>query len=376
MVCRSCGKIINTDSLIVYSDMPGRAQYFFSKDELENDKGVDLKIYECEHCGLLQLDCKPVFYYRDVIRAAGVSEEMRLFRIDYFKQFIKDHGLSGKKILEIGCGNGEFMGFMKEAGGNVFGLEHSREAVEHCLMKGLNAFCGYPEGADYKIENSPYDAFYIMNFLEHIPDPGDFLSAIKNNLSDEAVGLIEVPNSNMIIKNSMFSEFMLDHISYFTEGTLRRLLEVNGFDVIKCEPVWHDYCLAAIVKVRKRTDFGSFRKKRDDLTKELNDLIDKYKKEEKKVAVWGAGHQALAVIAMAGIAERLEFVIDSADFKQNKYTPGTHCLVVSPDRLKTDPVSLTIVMAASYSDEVSRIIKKDHPGTDVAILRENKLEYQ
>ena len=90
-----------------------------------------------------------------------------------------------------------------------------------------------------------------MNFLEHAPAPNTFLKQLHLNLNEEAIGLVEVPNVDMILEKNLFSEFMTDHLLYFTEETLSQLLSQNGFHVLSCRPVWHDYCLAAVVQKRK-----------------------------------------------------------------------------------------------------------------------------
>ena len=68
-------------------------------------------------------------------------------------------------------------------------------------------------------------------------------------------------------------------------------------------------------------------------------------------------------------------VVDSAAFKQGKYTPVTHIPIVSPSALVLDPVDAIIVMAASYSDEIARNIRqKFDANIKVAILRDFGLE--
>ena len=396
--CRCCGAEIKSSPLLQYKNMPGKAQHFPDKTTLSEDRGVDLDIYECESCGLIQLTGEPVSYYRDVIRAAGVSDEMRKFRIGQFADFIEKNNLSDKKIIEIGCGNGEFMQFMKAAGGNVCGLENSEEAVKHCNEIGLDVMQGFPEGDDFSIPGAQFDAFYIMNFLEHIPDPRDFLYAIGRNLqedaeniivamvsvcdtvkevidnSDGSYGLIEVPNMDMIIESMLFSEFMLDHLSYFTKETLAQLLSMCGFEVISCESVWHDYCLSAVVRKRRRKSLDAFLIRQDKLVKEIREYIDGFNNEGKRVAIWGAGHEALAIMALSDLGGKIQYVIDSADFKQNKYTPGSHIPVFAPGRLIEEPVDAIIVMAGSYSDEVKKIIKRDYNTIKIAVSRENGLE--
>ena len=93
------------------------------------------------------------------------------------------------------------------------------------------------------------------------------------------------------------------------------------------------------------------------------------------MAIWGAGHQALAVIAMAGIAPRIKYVIDSAPFKQGKYTPATYLPIVSPNLLLTEPPKSVVIMAAGYSDEIANIILDKYSMIEsISILREDRLE--
>lgn len=93
------------------------------------------------------------------------------------------------------------------------------------------------------------------------------------------------------------------------------------------------------------------------------------------MAIWGAGHQALAIISLMNLADKIKYVVDSASFKQSKYTPATHIPIVSPEALDPDPVDAVIVMAASYSDEVAKIIRqKFDRNINVSILRDFGLE--
>lgn len=372
--CKCCGNPILSRPILTYQNMPGVAQNFPDQSTLDMDKGIQLNVYQCENCGLLQLVDEPVPYYKDVIRAADVSDEMKSFRKEYFADFVKEYGLEGKKVIEIGTGKGEYLALMAQSGVQAYGLEHNRESVECCKEKGLAVSKGYIDGLDYQIKDAPFDGFFILNFLEHVPEPDVFLQGLSRNLRDEAVGLIEVPNTDMILNKNLFSEFMLDHLMYFTRKSLAQLLEQNGFEVLDCKVVWHEYCIAAVVRKRKKMDLTFFYRSQEKITKEIHRFVDDCNSREKKVAVWGAGHQALAVLALADIKEKIAFVVDSAEFKQNKYTPSTHLKIVAPEELDKGTVGAVLVMAASYSDEVAGIIMKKYPDLEIGILRDDGIE--
>jgi 2-polyprenyl-3-methyl-5-hydroxy-6-metoxy-1,4-benzoquinol methylase len=371
--CRICKGPFLFPALLEYPSSPRSAQGFLDNLE-ELDDVVDLKIYQCQQCGLVQHNLKPVDYYKDVIRAIAYSEEMGRFREKQLAEWIQKFNLKDKKILEVGSGQGEYLELLLKAGGaKVYGIENSKESVKIAKKKGLNIQQGYLS-KDY--ENScakNFDAFATFNFMEHWPDISSSLHSLQNCLNESAVGLVEVPNFDFMLKNGMYSEFTTDHIFYFTEKTLRTVLETHGFYVIEINSIWHDYILSAQVKKRTALNISSFTIKQNKIVSELRVFINKFKKNE--VIIWGAGHQALAVISIANINSKVSHVVDSAKFKQNKYTPGTHLLIKDPQSIHQDLPKAIIIMAAAYSDEVAKNISSQYPEVkNIAILRENGLE--
>ncbi len=371
--CRVCGHKFFEAPLLRYRNMPRAAQFLPDKDALLGDKGVDLEVYQCSGCGLVQLNSDPVPYYKEVIRAAGFSEEMKNFRKKQFAGFVQKYSLKKKKVIEIGCGRGEYLSIMQQFDVEAYGLEYSQASVAHCLKNGLKVSKGFLKSSTARLKYGPFDAFFILNFLEHLPDPNSILGGIYNNLTNEAIGLIEVPNFDMILRNRLFSEFMSDHLFYFTKETLNRTLEWNGFEIIDCKQVWHEYIIYLVVKKREKLDFSNFYKHEAQLKNEIKRYIRRFK--DKKVAIWGAGHQALAIISLMNLSGKIRYVVDSATFKQSKFTLATHIPIVSPETLSKDRVDAVIVMAASYSDEIARIIRqKFDRNIDIAILRDSGLE--
>jgi 2-polyprenyl-3-methyl-5-hydroxy-6-metoxy-1,4-benzoquinol methylase len=353
--------------------MPKAAQYLPNKDDLTKEKGVNLTVYQCSGCGLVQLISEPVPYYQEVIRASGFSEAMKNFRIMQFRELVQKYSLQNKKIIEIGCGRGEYLSLLNLSGANAYGLEDSEESVNYCVANGLKVSKGFVKNSDDKLKDEPFDAFCILSFLEHLPDPNETLKGIYNNLADNAVGLIEVPNFDMILKNKLFSEFIGDHLFYFTKETLKITLALNGFEILEINDIWHNYIISAVIKKRQKLNLEDFYNYGERITKEISGFVACF--ETNKVAVWGAGHQALAIIAMSDLKGKIKYVVDSAIFKQGKYTPATHIPIVSPDLLISNPVEAIIVIAGSYSDEVVRIIQSKYDkNLRVSILRDFGLE--
>jgi len=372
--CRVCSGEFFEEPLLIYKDMPAISQFLPKKDDFAEDKCVDLTVCQCSKCSLVQLDNDPVYYFRDVIRSGAVSEEVRRFRMIQFQNFVDEYQLKGKKILEIGCGRGEYLGLMDKTGAVAYGLEHRKESVEECREKGLSVVQGFLDNPVQKIENGPFDAFYICNFLEHFDEPSIALQAIAYNLKDNGIGIVEVPNSDLLLQDKCFYKFTLEHLLNFTQETLKLALRLNGFEVLSCKPIRHGSPLSAVVRKIKQLDFSDFDDNQNQLHKIINAFIEQFGTE--KIAIWGAGHYTFGLLSALNIGDKIKYIVDSAPFKQGRYSPKTHVPIVAPEMLKTAPVKGVIVLAAGYSDEVAKILLKNFdPKIKVAVVRNNKLEH-
>ncbi len=371
--CRVCHQPLFDEPLLQYDNMPKSAQFLPDIESLSEDKGVDIAVCQCSGCGLIQLNNEPVHYYKEVIRAAGLSNEMNKYRKQQFSEWIEQCNLENKKLIEIGCGAGEYLKLMQENNVDAYGVEYGMESIEFCRQAKLKVNQDYIETAKHNLVDGPFDAFYMLNFLEHIPQPNEVLQGIHNNLSDGAIGLVEVPNFDMILRKNLFSEFISDHLFYFTKATLTSTLNRNGFDVLECNETWHDYSLSAVVKKRGKTDLSAFYEVQVKLANEIGNFISQF--SDNSVAIWGAGHQALAIMSLTSLEGKIKYVVDSAPFKQNRYTPATHIPIVSPNTLDLEPIEAILIIAGSYSMEVSQIMKKNYSrNIKTAILTEDGLE--
>jgi SAM-dependent methyltransferase len=371
--CKLCGANLRGEPIFSLHNVPKAAQHLPTKDKLESDAGIDLSIYQCTACSLVQLMRPPVPYFKEVITSAFVSTKMRLFRLHQLADFVNRFGLTDKKVIEIGCGEGFYLDLLTELGVSALGLEASSKARTRGNGKGRNILSGYVEKGSY-IDGQPFDGFIMINFLEHAPYPRDLLNGIYNNLASGAVGLVEVPSFEHVVKTRRFYDFVPDHMSYFSEKSFQLALEISGFEVLDCRMVWDDYDIAAYVRKREKINLDGWNIDNNQLVNELSIVVQEYGRANKKVAVWGASHQALTLLALSKL-DQIKYIIDSAPFKQGHYSPVMCTPIVSPDRLKDDKVDAIIVMAAGYSDEVIKTLKTEMAFDGaIAVLKGNRVE--
>ena len=372
--CRLCHGPLFAEPLIELQRMPKAAQYYPLQEEFQGDCGITLRVDRCVHCGLVQLAGDPVPYYKEVITAASLSPKAREARLRQMQTFATAHELQGKTILELGSGDGSMLDVMEEAGMIATGLEASVTSVQTGQGRDRKMICGYLCDLDL-LPDAPYEAFISLNFLEHVPQPDLMIQQIYRNTTANAFGFVTVPNLEYLLASRCFYEFVADHVCYFTMQTLRFAFEKNGFEVLECHTIHNDNDILAILRKRPLLTLADQYHDVEELIRELRQIVSRYRARHSKVAVWGAGHRTLALLALANLME-IECVIDSAPFKQGRFTPVLHKTIMPPDYIRTADLGLVIVMVPGlYPEEVLNTIKNMGLLLDVAALRGNRIEF-
>ncbi|WP_242849867.1 class I SAM-dependent methyltransferase [Clostridium botulinum] len=141
-------------------------------------------------------------------------------------------------FLDIGCGTGEILNYMKEKGYGVTGIEPSKIASENAKIKGLEVYnCDLHE---FTLINKKFNIINMTNVLEHIPNPEETIGICKKLLKSNGIIRIKVPNDFNelqleIVKNLNKNEWWVakpDHINYFDFQSLEALLGSMGFKII------------------------------------------------------------------------------------------------------------------------------------------------
>jgi hypothetical protein len=173
----------------------------------------------------------------------------------------------------------------------------------------------------------------------------------------------------MIKKKKLYTEIILDHLYYFEKKTLINALQINGLEVIKIQTIFDDYILSVTVKNKDKKINKKVLKNNFNI-QSVNRNLEKSKKKieiffkifrNKSFIIWGAGHQALTFISYFKIKKYIKYIIDSANFKQNKFAPGSNLKIKSPQVLnKEKKIKNILVLAGGYNTEIINILKKNY----------------
>ncbi|OHA78499.1 MAG: hypothetical protein A2V96_02645 [Candidatus Yonathbacteria bacterium RBG_16_43_6] len=162
---------------------------------------------------------------------------------------ILGNDIKGKKILDIGCGNGTMGKALKEKGAIVFGTDISRNAVEKAAHVLDKAFVLDVDGGDLSVIDSDYDAIIVSEVIEHLFESKKFLLNVKSRMKKDSVLILTTPNFLMWTNRikMFFGKFeytetgFLDegHIHFFTYDSLKKLLSLTGFKIEKENHIIH-----------------------------------------------------------------------------------------------------------------------------------------
>jgi SAM-dependent methyltransferase len=244
-------------------------------------------------------------------------------------------------MLEIGSGRGDFLEVMNSVGFNAYGLEFSAKNFNFSKKKKLNVFKGYLTD-NIKILKNKYELVVCNNFLEHQPNIKKFVDKFHDLLADNGYLYISVPNFDYLKEKACFYEFVADHLVYFNKLSLENIFSISGFEILEIGYKNNINDIYLIAKKRKSIDIQPELTINNKIVKSLNSFLVMNK--NKSISVWGAGHRAMALLSLAQ-ANTLEYVIDSADFKQNKFMPIIHTKIVSPELKLVPEGSVKVTVA-------------------------------
>lgn len=187
------------------------------------------------------------------------------------------------------------------------------------------------------------------------------LQNTKLYLKPDGIGLIEVPSFTTFINKNRYYDIFRDHLGYYTEYTLQYLLTQNNFQIIKIFHTANDEYLTAYVRNNEyfSSNINISAENYYKYKKDIQKLVQRYK--NKNVAIWGAGGKGISLLSMCGISPKnILFVIDSDFYKQNKYTPGSHIIIKSPQEVDFKALDVIIISAVMYQEEIMKDLKSKY----------------
>ncbi len=375
-----CPNCLKTGVMPFYrvSDIPVHSVLLMRSLELAKSyPRRNLELAHCPHCGFIfnaVFDPTVHEYSTSCEESQGFSPTFNEFSRSLAKRWVETYGLTGKTVLEIGCGKGEFLTQLVEYGaGSGIGIDPAfiPERLETPVSDRLRFIQDlYSESYSHLTA----DVICCRHTLEHIGPTHQLLSMIRQNIGDrkDTLLLFELPDVYRVLKEPAFWDIYYEHCSYFTAGSLARLFRLTGFDILELELEYDDQYIVIAAKPSNGNDqsplpaeddlalvaqeVDQFPSRFKEARKKWLSLLGKWKAASKKVALWGGGSKAVSFLTTLKLENHIDFVIDINPHKQGKFIPGTGHPVRGPASLPDDPPDCVILMNPIYQGEVKDML--------------------
>jgi SAM-dependent methyltransferase len=153
-------------------------------------------------------------------------------------------GARARRIFEIGCGDGNFLAFLRAGGWQVDGLEYSPATVAIIRKRhGFDVVTGDIAAAGPA--PGPFPVVAAYHVLEHVYHPARWLQALHGLLEPDGLLHLQVPNyaswTRRLSGVAWTSWHFPQHVYFYTPETLSRFLETNGFEAthLSTWDPWH-----------------------------------------------------------------------------------------------------------------------------------------
>lgn len=172
-------------------------------------------------------------------------KEFKIYR-GYHKKFLRLHPVFSKntRVLDLGCGSGEFLNELQKRGCEVWGVDSDRIDIELAKqqfeLKNL-----YAMSFDDFFKKLGLPQFNIITFfevIEHLDDPLGFIQKIKKFLKPDGKIFLSTPSRERIMSDNYEWDFPPYHLTRWNETAIRKLLQKVNLKIISISYVdqfWH-----------------------------------------------------------------------------------------------------------------------------------------
>lgn len=297
--------------------------------------------------------------------------------VNHFKEFSNLFEHKDIKVLEIGSNDGVFLKNWDS---------QKTIAVEPCgnFAKETNDL-GYKTYAEFwtldlsnriKETHGTMDLIFAANCICHIPDLDQTFKAIHNLLGDKGIFVFEDPSLAQMINNNSYDQIYDEHPHIFSVIALNNLLKQNNLKIIKVDNtsvhggsnrIWvvkntnstnpdksvkNNIEFEKVLGLDKIATFKKFAKKVEQSKKDLIDLLNRCKKQNKKVISYGATSKSTTIFNYCGIkSDLIHYIIDTTPEKIGKLAPGSHIPIISSNGIDKD-VDIAYLGAWNFATEI------------------------
>jgi 2-polyprenyl-3-methyl-5-hydroxy-6-metoxy-1,4-benzoquinol methylase len=367
--CPSCGGCADRPFYQVNRVPVHQVKLVRTRHEALHGATGDIALCFCPSCGFVwngAFDPARMSYEDDYESTQAVSPTFNAFHARLARDLIARFDLHGKRVVELGCGQGEFVTMLAELGDNEgYGFD---QVIRAPGRRGRVTFVKDLYAAPYR-DLAP-DFVCCKMTLEHVHDVSAFLCGLRRTVGDRpgTVVFFMIPEITRILRLRAFWDIYYEHCSYWSPGSLARAFRTAGFDPLQ---LWTDYDdQYVLIAARPGAGDGKILANEEPpaaLAAEVHSFseavagdlarwrarLERLRRAGQKTVLWGGGSKAVAFLTTLGLTDGIACAVDLNPRRAGTFIAGTGQEIVAPEFLAPCQPDVVIVMSPIYLPEIT-----------------------
>lgn len=331
-----------------------------------------MNFHACARCGHIYniaFDYSKVPYEKNSNLMYNRGSGWQVYIQELIDRLHKHYPFTDKTVVEIGCGDGHFLVSLREKFPSLrcIGFEPGIDPLrmKEAPITMVNDYFV----AERDLPNYKPDLIVCRHVIEHLEAPRDFAADISywcNMHQLFPYFLVEVPRINNAIAQSRINDYLYEHVSNFTDTSLRLMLESAGFDILEYNTAYGGEVLVTLVKPKEMPQLQAIGKTAEAYRqailsqhKTVYETLDKWRSAGKRIAFWGGTGKGAAFLNGFKLSyEHYPIVIDSDPHKTGKFVPGMGQEIRPPEYLHAQPVDIIVITTQWRAADICEEIKQ------------------
>lgn len=351
-----------------------------SPEEARKTVRGDIRLTFCPACGHLfnsTFDAALTEYTTDYENSLHHSTVFQGYVDALADELNRRYALKGKHVLEIGCGQGDFLALLCDRG-DCRGTGYDPAYVEApASQRGRERIAVVRDLYSRRYADRRADLIVCRQVLEHIAEPLTLLQELRASIGDrtETAVFFEVPNVLDHLRSRDLWALVYEHFSYFSPASLAHLFAAAGFEVrdvrelfgplflgIDAVPSAVPVPLASGVqreRLREVTALADgFGAAADATVHTWEDRFAAYARNKDRVVVWGGGARCANFLNIVKGSRAVDYVVDINPRKHGTFIAGSGQQVVPPAFLVDYRPTVVILLNPIYEKEIAGSLRQ------------------
>lgn len=379
--CRLCGQA-HPETVLRLKPTPIAGDCVSRQDLGKVQETYPLEVALCHNCGdVFLLDIvEPEILYKNFKYVSSSSLDLAAHFSEYAEYTLKHFPVpKGALIVDVGSNDGLFLKEFQKRGLKVLGIDPAREIARKATESGIETLAKYYDielARELMNERGPAKIMTANNAMANVDNMVEFIQSIRQLLASDGVFIFETGYLLKLVQNMVFDNIYHEHLSYFAVKPLDLFFKKNGMELIdiSCVPT-KGGSLRGVVQLesgpRKRLpsvdkmiqteiEFGldraevfkNLQSRVDTEKNKLLNLLAELKKENKKIAGYGASHSVTTFLYYFGLGDQLEVLFDDNPDKYNMFSPGHHMAILSSQEIYNKKPDYIIILAWRFHEMI------------------------